>query len=186
MRREANSTPLTPKRRFRHHNHWIGFCGCWLPLAMSMSLFSVAQPISSWAQINQAPGHISTVLELPLEGGKIPKILRFPVYEQNSVHYFSGGLGKEERSLTYPSYPLKLIFVQGKRAFLAGITVGISEIEGKHLLTIPGEEVQGPWLFVDLPTGTYSINGTNTNGTTIQKTITISHEKTTIVHFRWP
>ena len=188
MRREAVKSQSTPtqKRGLGQPNHMKGFWECGLPMAIFLFLSLVILPISSGAQKNQTPGHLSKTLELPLEGETIPKTLKFPVYEQNSVHYFSAGLGKEERSLAYPSYPLKLIFVQGERAYLAGITVHISQADGKPLLTIPGEEVQGPWLFIDVPTGKYVITGTNNSGINIEKTLLISQEKTTVVHFRWP
>ena len=167
--------------------HGIGGYEFGLATTLSICLFlSPALTQVSWAQNNATPGHLSKILELTLKEGKIPKVLKFPIYEKNSVQYFSAGLGKEERSLTYPPYSLKLIFVQGERAFLAGITVQISDASGKHLLTIPGEEVQGPWLFVDLPKGKYSIEGTKSGGATIGKSVMISQEKTKTLHFRWP
>ena len=125
-------------------------------------------------------------IEINLPEGTIPKTLKFPVYEQNSIQYFSAGLGKEERSLKFPPFPLKLIFVQGERAYLAGVSILLTNKDGTPLLNIPGNEVEGPWLFINAPIGTYVVNGTNSKGKSIEKTITIKAAEPTIVHFRFP
>lgn len=65
----------------------------------------------------QASSDQVTLLEIPVPSESISKTLTVPVYEQASIQYFSAGLSKEERSLTYPSFSLKLIFVQGERAY---------------------------------------------------------------------
>jgi hypothetical protein len=76
--------------------------------------------------------------------------------------------------------------VKGERAFLAGVATRLSQIDGTPLLNIPGEEVEGPWLFINIPTGTYEVSGTDSTGTTIKKTITVQTDKSTVVHFRFP
>jgi hypothetical protein len=139
-----------------------------------------------WVTTVEASSHQVKLLEIPLPTGGIPKTLTFPLYEQESIQYFSAGLGKEERSLTYPPFPLKLIFVQGERAFLARVSVHIAKKDGTQLLRIPEEEVEGPWLFINIPTGTYEVSGTDSDGTNIKKTITVETPKPTVVHFRWP
>ena len=83
-----------------------------------------------WVTTVEASSHQVKLLEIPLPTGGIPKTLTFPLYEQESIQYFSAGLGKEERSLTYPPFPLKLIFVQGERAFLAGVSVQLMNEDG--------------------------------------------------------
>ena len=143
-----------------------------------LSIFWVTQVGASSSQVK--------LLEIPVLSASIPKTLTFPVYEQASIQYFSAGLGKEERSLTYPPFSLKLIFVQGKRAYLAGVSTVISKEDGTQLLRVPEEEVEGPWLFLNLPTGNFIVSGTDSNGTTIKKTIRIEADKSTVVHFRFP
>jgi len=134
----------------------------------------------------EASSHQVKLLEIPLPTGTIPKTLTFPLYEQESIQYFSAGLGKEERSLSYPPFPLKLIFVQGERAYLAGVSILLVNEDGTRRIKIPGEEVEGPWLFINVPTGTYAVSGTDSNGTTIEKTITIKTDKSTVIYFRFP
>lgn len=139
-----------------------------------------------WVTTVEASSHQVKLLEIPLPTGNIPKTLTFPLYEQDSIQYFSAGLGKEERSLTYPTFPLKLVFVQGERAYLAGVSIHLANEDETLRLEIPGEEVEGPWLFINIPAGRYVVNGTDSDGTTIKKTITIQPTKSTVVHFRWP
>lgn len=140
----------------------------------------------SWASAGEATEHLSKFLEIPLESGSFPKNIKFPLYEQNNIQYFSAGLGKEERSLSYPPYPLKLIFVKGSRAFLTTVSIELLHHDGTTLISIPGEEVQGPWLFLNLPAGKYVIKATDSSGTTLEKTINLATKKTATVHFRWP
>ena len=139
-----------------------------------------------WVTTVEASSHQVKLLEIPLPTGTIPNTLTFPIYEQEAIQYFSAGLGKEERSLSYPPYPLKLIFVQGERAYLAGVSILLVNEDGTQRIKIPGEEVEGPWLFINAPTGTYAVSGTDSNGTTIEKTITTKTDKSTVVHFRFP
>jgi len=150
-----------------------------------MILTWVASSTSSWAAEGEGSEHISKFLEIPLEVGSIPDKLRFPLHEQNNIQYFSAGLGKEERSLSYPPYPLKLIFVKGERAFLASVAIDVLQSDGTALISIPGEAVQGPWLFLNLPAGKYVVKATDSGGTTIEKSINLAGKKTTTVHFRW-
>ena len=151
-----------------------------------MILLLVTFSTSSGVSAGETSDHVSKVLEIPLKGGNIPKKLSFPLYEQNNIQYFSAGLGKEERSLSYPPYPLKLIFVKGARAFLANVAIEVLHDDRTNLISIPGEEVEGPWLFLNLPGGKYVIKATDSNGSTIEKAITLSGNKMITVYFRWP
>lgn len=156
-----------------------------LGACLLMILSWVAPSTSSWAVTGEGSEPLPKFLEIPLKGERIPDKLRFPLHEQNAVQYFSAGLGKEERSLSYPPFSLKLIFVKGERAFLAGVAVEVINSEQTTLVSIPGEEVQGPWLFLNLAPGKYVVKATDSSGTTIEKSITVSGEKTIPVHFRW-
>lgn len=133
-----------------------------------------------------ASPHQTSKLEIPVPGDTIPKTLTFPLYEQAGIRYFSAGIGKEERGLPYPPYALKLIFVQGERAFLAGVSLEIHSKSGNEVISIPAEEVQGPWLFIDAPNGNYLIKATSSSGSTLEKSVKISGHTTSVVHFRWP
>lgn len=151
-----------------------------------MILSWISYPTSSWAAAGETSDHLSKVLEIPLEGESIPKKLSFPLYEQNNIQYFSAGLGKEERSLSYPPYALKLIFVKGERAFLTSVDIEVLQHDRTNLISIPGEEVQGPWVFINLPAGKYVLKATDSSGITLEKVINLSEKRPSTVHFRWP
>ncbi len=174
------------------HGKWFGFekviqMTFTVRLLVFLSVIGTVWGVPDSIQATTDGGRQIKTLEIPLNSGKIPQTLRFPVYEQNGVQYFSAGLGKEERRLPFPPYPLKMIFVQGERAYLAGVDVEIFQKEGgKRLVFIPRDVVEGPWLFVNLPTGQYLIAATNSRGTTIKKAVNIPAQQTQKVHFRWP
>ena len=126
----------------------------------------------------------SSILELPsgTDGDK----LKFTLYEGNDVQYFSAGVGIEERQAVYPAYPLKLIFVQGVRAYLAEVNISIAKADGTTLVEIPSDHVMGPWLFVNLPSGTYTITATDSLQRAIEKQVKVEGTETKVIHFRWP
>ena len=169
-----------------YRTNWRKVHGWLLTFSILLSFISGQILNIFWVTHVEASSHQAKVLEIPLPAENIPKTLTFPLYEQGSNQYFSAGLGKEERSLIYPPFPLKLIFVQGERAFLAGVSIQVANEDGTQILKIPGEEVEGPWLFIKIPSGTYVVSGTDSSGTTIKKTISVQTEKSTVVHFRFP
>jgi len=179
----SQSTPEGKKGLKPLNGQWFVRLG--LGACLLIILPWVTPSTSSWADTGHSSKPLSKFLEIPLEGGAIPKTLTFPLYEQNAVQYFSAGLGKEERSLSYPPYSLKLIFVKGERAFLASVAVEVISSDQTTLVSIPSEEVQGPWLFINLAPGKYVIKATDSSGTTIEKSINLSGKTTTPLHFRW-
>jgi len=180
------STACSPPQLNLYRTSWKSVGSFFLTFSILISFLSSALINIFLVTKVEASSNQVKLLEIPLPTGSIPKTLTFPLYEQGSIQYFSAGLGKEERSLSYPPFPLKLIFVKGVRAFLAGVSVHIAKEDGTPLLRVPGEEVEGPWLFINIPAGTYVLSGTDSDGTTIKKTITVQPTKSTVVHFRWP
>lgn len=180
---------LTKFPRDHQKSHRTGWTNIWvscLTIAFQISVFSGALVNQAWATTQKTSSNQIKTIEIPLSKGSIPKTFTFPLYEQESIQYFSAGLGKEERRLQYPPFPLKLIFVKGERAFLASVSVNIAKKDGKTFLKIPGEEVAGPWLFINIPTGTYIVSGIDSTGTVVEKTISIQPNKPIVAHFRWP
>ena len=82
-----------------------------------------------------------------------------PLHRSGKVRYFSAGVGLQERQAEYPPFSLKLVFTAGGKPYLTGVDVVIQAPNG-GAITIPKEEVEGPWVFVDLPSGTYGITAT--------------------------
>ena len=126
----------------------------------------------------------SSILELPSADENTK--LKFTLYEGNDVQYFSAGVGIEERQAVYPPYPLKLIFVQGARAYLAEVNISIAKADGTTVVEIPSDHVMGPWLFVNLPSGTYTITATDSLQRAIEKQVSVEGTETKVIHFRWP
>lgn len=74
---------------------------------------------------------------------------------------FSAGVGEEDRQ-ERSEYSLKIItFVHGG-SYLANVRIHIKDIDTDIVLFADSSE--GPWLFVDLPVGSYSIIAERANG----------------------
>ncbi len=142
------------------------------------------EPKAALAEVESSSAVTSSILEIPSPDKEVK--LTFTLYKVNNVQYFSAGVGVEERNASYPPYPLKLIFVQGGRAFLAEVAISIAKSDGTSLADIPSEHVMGPWLFVELPTGTYTITATDSQQRIIKKEVRVGEGGTRVVHFRWP
>jgi|DewCreStandDraft_4_1066084.scaffolds.fasta_scaffold133508_1 hypothetical protein len=118
------------------------------------------------------------------DGRTVVEVL--PLHRVGEVRYFSAGVGFEERAAEYPPFPLKLVLTAGGKPYLAGATVRIAAHKNATVLTIPREHVEGPWLFVDLPPGSYDITATHGNSTQILGGIKVEAGKQKTVYVRWP
>jgi len=122
-------------------------------------------------------------LERPSGGQMVKEHL--PLHQIRNVRYFSAGVGLEERQAEYPPFSLKLVFTAGGKPYLTGVDVAIRAQKGDTAVDIPKEQIQGPWLFVDLPSGVYDI--TATYGTQKRSLpgvkIAAGHQK--ILYLRW-
>ena len=131
----------------------------------------------------------TTVTESTLEvpySGSIPKgPLKFPLYKGEGFQYFSAGVGLEERQLTYPPYPVKFILVQGSGAFLSNVSFSIRQLDGTLNFEIPAAHVEGPWVFLNIPTGTYLITATNSQQKKIEKQVSVTEDRSQVIHLRW-
>lgn len=125
-------------------------------------------------------------IELSGEGAAAGFKTTIPVHRSGGIRYFSAGVGLEERQAEYPTFPLKVIFVAGPRAYLSKVSVTITNESGTVRVDIPSDDVNGPWLFADLPAGTYRIEGVN-RGDRVELTgIRVTEGKTRTVYLRWP
>ena len=108
-----------------------------------------------------------------------------PLYKSGNIRYFSAGVGLEERQAEYPPFSLKLIFTAGGKPYLTGVEVAIRASKGETAISIPKEQVEGPWLFVDLPLGTYDIAATYGTQKQFLQGITIVAGKQKTLYLRW-
>ena len=126
----------------------------------------------------------SVELSQQIDGRTIVDTL--PLYRVGSVRYFSAGIGIDERAAEYPPYSLKLVFTAGGKPFLAGVAVTIQSAKGGPSINIPRDHVNGPWLFVELPSGTYHLTAIHADRTQGLKGVTVEAGKMKTVHLRWP
>ena len=109
-----------------------------------------------------------------------------PLYRAGSIRYFSAGVGLEEREAAYPPFSLKVVFTAGGKPYLSGVSVVVQPEKGGMVLTIPQDQVEGPWLFVDLAPGVYDITATHGGSNQGLKGVKVEAGKQKVVHLRWP
>lgn len=109
---------------------------------------------------------------------------RLPLYRSGEVRYFSAGVGLEERQAEYPPFSLKIVFTAGGKPFLAGVSVELKPARGAAVTVAP-EQVQGPWLFVDLPAGVYSVTASYAGQTQTLKHVKVEAGRQATIYMRW-
>ena len=108
-----------------------------------------------------------------------------PLYRADGVRYFSAGVGIEERTAKYLAFLLKLVFTARGKPFLSGVAVTIQSAKGGPSINIPPDHVNGPWLFVELPSGTYHLTAIHADRTQGLEGVTVEEGKMKTVHLRW-
>lgn len=77
--------------------------------------------------------------------------------KEGEINFLSGGVGQSEREALKDmgkDYPLKLIFSNRNGEYLAGVMVKILDQKDKPIFTTISD---GPWLFINIPPGTYNM-----------------------------
>jgi hypothetical protein len=99
------------------------------------------------------------------------------------AHVLSGGVGAGEREQLAQQargYELKLVFTSTKGAYLADVPVQVRDGKGN---VVADAVSQGPWMFVDLPPGTYTVKATSDGKSETRKVTLGKNQK--VVQFRW-
>jgi len=146
------------------------------------SPFQVSSEAATAAKVTPAGDGIE--LEYTSEDGT-PSSVTIPLHKAGAVRYFSAGVGLEEREATYPPFPLKLIFVAGPKAYLSQVAVTITDAKGAVTLQIPGEQVTGPWLYVDLPAGAYTVAASRDGQDQVKGQVTVTKGGVKTLYLRW-
>ncbi|GMV48480.1 MAG: hypothetical protein AMXMBFR67_00230 [Nitrospira sp.] len=122
-------------------------------------------------------------LEIPTDIGPQKDVL--PLYHSGKIRYFSAGIGQVEREASYPPFSLKLVLTAGGKPFVTGAALTIRDAKGVVALSVPAEQMTGPWLFADVPEGVYEV--TATLGGQQQKVtgIKVKQGRVTTQHLRW-
>ena len=101
----------------------------------------------------------------------------------NGIQYVNGGVGIEERASLHSDFPLKLIFAEGK-PYISDVNVTIMNSSGKAVFETLANN--GPWLFVNLPPGSYRVEATF-KGVTRDTSVRIpSRSARTNITLDWP
>lgn len=130
-------------------------------------------------------GPTGEFVELSHQGDSRVAVERLPLHRAGNIRYFSAGIGIEERSAQYPPFPLKIIFTAGGKPFLSGVAVTIHPVTGETAMAIPKEQVEGPWLFVDLQPGVYDVTAVYRDSTQALKGIKVEAGKQKTIYLRW-
>jgi hypothetical protein len=128
-------------------------------------------------------GQSGEFLELEQNGQTIKDYL--PLHRTAGVRHFSAGVGVEERSAVYPPFSLKIIMTAGGKPFLADVAVTIQPVKGGSAIAIPRDQVQGPWLFVDLAPGLYEVSATDGDHIQRLKEVKVEAGKQKVIYLRW-
>ncbi|WHZ16423.1 MAG: hypothetical protein OJF52_003272 [Nitrospira sp.] len=145
--------------------------------------FAGAEVVAAGVVTRVLPSDDAIELEIPTDIG--PQRETIPLYHSGKIRYFSAGIGQVEREAIYPPFSLKLVFTAGGKPFVTGVALSLRNAKGTTLLTVPGDQVAGPWLFVDLPEGTYEVTATLGGQQQQVKGITIKRGRVTTQHVRW-
>ena len=108
-----------------------------------------------------------------------------PLHHAEAIRYFSAGVGLEERTAEYPPFSLKVVLTAGGKAYLTGVSVTIQPAGGGTVLTIPQDQVEGPWLFVDLPAGVYDVTATFRDSKQGLKGVKVESGKQRVINLQW-
>lgn len=124
-------------------------------------------------------GALSTSLAQPV----MPQMQKY-----EGIDYMSGGIGQAQSDAMQAAsgkFPLALTFSQraGKVAeFVANVPVTIKNAAGKSVLSATSE---GPYMFVNLPAGEYTIHATY-NGRAMERHAIVRSDGTTSrIYFEW-
>ncbi|MBU6491846.1 carboxypeptidase-like regulatory domain-containing protein [Pandoraea sp.] len=88
--------------------------------------------------------------QAPLPGEPSP-------HRAGAATYLSGGVGEDEvqaMRAAAPQYPLRMTFAQADGAYLADVRVRIERADGTVVLSTT---TTGPFLYVNVPPGTYRV-----------------------------
>jgi len=146
-----------------------------------MVLFSYTYALAD----NSTMAVTESTLRVPYTGVTPNGSLTFPLFNGEGFAYFSAGVGLEERKLTYPLYAVKLILVQDGGAFLSNVAMTIHQLDGPVTFDIPPAHVEGPWVFLNIPAGTYLIKAMNSQQQLLEKQIDVVDNRRTVIYLRW-
>lgn len=109
----------------------------------------------------------------------------FKENRERGIAFLSGGVSQAEREILEDrgkGYSLKLIFSSKRGEYLSNVIVKVLDPKDQTIwLTVSN----GPWLFIDLPTGTYKIEASFRADRKRISWIKIEKGKQKVIYLRW-
>lgn len=102
-----------------------------------------------------------------------------------SITFLSGGLNEPERKNLEEmgrNYSLKVIFSNERGEYLSEVTVKIFGQEGDAILTTVSN---GPWFFINLPSGTYDLEVSFRKNRKRISQVKIEEKSQTVIGVQW-
>jgi hypothetical protein len=99
--------------------------------------------------------------------------------------YLFGGVSSDEREAMEArakSYNLKLVFAEKRGAFISGAIIMITTAKGTEIDTLT---VKGPWFYIQLPPGDYSVKATFKGQTKQINNLHVPKDKRVQQGFSW-
>lgn len=97
------------------------------------------------------------------------------------VRMLSTGVGVDSR-VRRPDYSLLIIFAEANGALLANLKVEIKDQSGKPVATTVSA---GPWLFVGLPEGNYSVTAGSDSRPTQSLAVAVNGTRQRVLYVTW-
>lgn len=91
--------------------------------------------------------------------------------------YLFGGVGTDEREALEErakGFNVKLIFAEKHGSFVSGVTVAMATAKGAAIIAL---KTEGPWFYIQLPPGEYSVKATFNGETKQIKNLTVPKDK---------
>jgi len=146
-----------------------------------------AEPSSNATEIvttAPAPAPAPSPALMPATGGDYVPDTSYLFKRKDQVLYATGGIGDEEMAalkLNERNYNLRVMAAIPGGNYIGDYTLRIRDTQGTTVLEAPGE---GPYFYVQLPPGTYTVEAVSESGRQQQK-ITIGAGGTRQIVFRW-
>ena len=104
---------------------------------------------------------------------------------EKNITFMSGGLNEQGRAILEGmgrKYSLKVIFSNERGEYLSDVTVRILGQRGEPILTTVSN---GPWFFINLPSGTYDLEVSFRKNTKRISLVRIEEKSQTVVCVQW-
>ena len=99
--------------------------------------------------------------------------------------YMFGGVSSNEREVIEArakDYNLRLVFAEKSGAYLSGVMVVLATAKGAEIISIATE---GPWFYIQLPPGSYSVKASFAGDTKQIKNVRVVNDRSIRQIFTW-